>query len=262
RRTRENMPALLGLFRAADTPVTWATIGHLFLDRCSCDNGGPHPEIARLPYFEHELWRFRSGDWFDDDPCTDVGRDPEWYAPDILDAIATADPRHEIGCHSFSHVDLSDAVCPQEVDRDELRACLASAAARGIRLETLVFPGNRSGNLRALAAAGFSGYRLHAREHLSLPRRDEHGMWQVPGGVCWERPPGWPVKSWIAALRRCVDRAADTRTILHLWFHPSCERVNVEEVFPAVLEYAGSSGRSFWRPTMRDVVRWCSGQGG
>lgn len=254
RRSRVSMPALLDLFRAADTPVTWATVGHLFLDSC----GERHPEIARLPYFEHDLWRFSQGDWFDDDPCTDVHRDPEWYGPDILDAIAAADPRHEIGSHSFSHVDLSDAVCPPDVARDELAACAAAARARGVTLETLVFPGNRHGNFRALADAGYRGYRLHTRDHLRLPRRDEHGMWQIPGGLCWELPPGWTAKAWIAALKRSVDRAADNGTILHLWFHPSCEPVNVEEVFPAVLDYAGAVGKSAWRPTMREIVAWCS----
>jgi peptidoglycan/xylan/chitin deacetylase (PgdA/CDA1 family) len=257
-RTRANMPGLLDVFRAADAPVTWATVGHLFLESCAAAGGRPHPEIARLPYFEHDLWSFRSGDWFDDDPCSDARRDPAWYAPDILDAIVAADPRHEIGCHSFSHIDFSDGICPHDVARDELRACVGAARARGMELETLVFPGNRSGNLSALREAGFAGYRVHTRDHLGLPRRDEQGMWQVPGGICWERPPGWSARSWIAALRRSLDVAAATGTVLHLWFHPSCERVNVDEVFPAVLDHAASFGDTFWRPTMRDIVRWCA----
>lgn len=256
-RSRENTPPLLDLFRSHDLPVTWATVGHLFLESCERDGGRAHPELPRLRHFEHDLWTFREGDWFDDDPCTDFRRDPDWYAPDLVDAIVAADPRHEIGCHTFSHADFSDDNCPPEVARAELDATVAAAAARGIAIDTMVFPGNRSGNFDALSAAGIRGYRVHGRHHLGFPRTDALGMWQIPGGVSWEQPPGWRTRAWIDALRRVVDASAEAGALLHLWFHPSCDPVNVEEVFPAVLEHVTATGTGVWKATMRDVVEWC-----
>ncbi|MDQ3915625.1 MAG: polysaccharide deacetylase family protein [Actinomycetota bacterium] len=256
--SRENVPALLETFRRFELPVTWAVVGHLFLDSCSAPGGRPHPEAERLPYFSNDLWTFPAGDWYEHDPCSGLSSDPAWYAPDLVDDIRAADERHEIGCHTFSHVDFSDDRCPPEVARFELEATLAAARSRGVEIETMVFPGNRAGNLAALRDAGFTGYRYHDRAHLDVPRRDAFGMLRIPGGLCWEKPVGWPVRPWVSALCRAVDAAIESGTLLHLWFHPSCEPVNVEEVFPAVLDHVASAGDALWRATMRDVVRRCA----
>ena len=257
-RSRVNMPALLELFRRHDLPVTWATVGHLFLDSCDAEGGRAHPGAARPPYFSNDLWTYSEGDWYDDDPCTDVSRSPEWYGPDLVELITEADPRHEIGCHTFSHVDFSDAGCPPGVARAELSMTLDAARARGLAIETVVFPGNRAGNFTALRDAGITGYRLHGRAHLDVPRRDALGLVSIPGGLCWEKSAGWPVRSWVAALCRAVDAAVESGTLLHLWFHPSCEPVNVDEVFPAVLDHVASAGDALWHATMRDVVHRCA----
>jgi len=49
--TRRNFPELLKLFDRYNVPVTWATVGHLFLDRCHKSNGRAHPDLPRPPYF-------------------------------------------------------------------------------------------------------------------------------------------------------------------------------------------------------------------
>lgn len=56
---RRNLPVLFDLFDLFDrydVPVTWATVGHLFLESCN-GNGAAHPEVRRLPYFENEYWQ-------------------------------------------------------------------------------------------------------------------------------------------------------------------------------------------------------------
>jgi hypothetical protein len=48
------------------------------------------------------------GDWFDVDPCSDRAEAPDYYAPDVVDAIRPCPVAQEIGCHSFAHVMAGD----------------------------------------------------------------------------------------------------------------------------------------------------------
>ena len=124
-----------------------------------------------------------------------------------------------------------------EVMDSELDQCQRVANNLGVKLRSFVFPANLTGNHMSLKNHGFNSYRWHNGYELDVPGRDEVGLWQVPGGVLWEKPEGWPVDAWLKALEKCVDKALETGTVLHLWFHPSCDPVNVEKVFPALLNY-------------------------
>lgn len=252
--TRQNLPVLLELFDRFNIPVTWATVGHLFLEKCERRNETPHPEIPRLPYFRNEFWRYAEGDWFDGDPCSNYHRDPAWYAPDLLRAILSTKVKHEIACHTFSHIDCSDANCPPEVMDSELAKCQRLAAEYGITFKSFVFPGNLYGNFSSLKRYGFSAYRFYNGYELDVPRQDDLGLWQIPGGVCWEKPDGWPVDAWVKALEKCADKALETGTVLHLWFHPSCHPTNIEKIFPTLLKYITAHRNNFWLTTMSGLV--------
>lgn len=254
RQTRENFLKFLALFDQYDIPVTWATVGHLFLEKCERQSGAPHPEITRLRYFTNEFWRYAEGDWFDSDPCSNCHEEPAWYAPDLIRSILSAKVKHEIACHTFSHIDCSNDNCPPEVMNSELAECQRLAAEYGFTLKSFVFPGNLYGNFSSLKRCGFSAYRFFNGYELDVPRQDELGLWQIPGGVCSEKPEGWPVDAWIRALRRCVDRALETRTVLHLWFHPSCDPTNIERVFPTLLKYITAHRNNLWLTTMSGLV--------
>jgi len=97
------LDALLGLCEERDLPISFDAVGHLLLDSCSGSHSGPHP----------------SG-WFDADPETDKYRDPLYYAPDLIDAITSAQPDHELCTHTFSHARcdrVEDAVVDWELRR-------------------------------------------------------------------------------------------------------------------------------------------------
>jgi hypothetical protein len=136
----------------------------------------------------------------------------------------------------------------------ELDQCQRLAGNLGVRLKSFVFPGNLAGNLISLKKHGFNAYRWHNGYELDVPGRDELGLWQIPGGVCWEKAEGWPADAWIKALQRCVEKALKTRTVLHLWFHPSCDPVNVEKIFPALLNYLAPRRSDLWVTTMARLV--------
>jgi len=55
-------------------------------------------------------------------------------------------------------------------------------------------------------------------------------------------------------LQGCVEKALETRTVLHLWFHPSCDPVNVEKVFPALLNDLSGHRSDLWVTTMASLV--------
>ena len=246
-RTRRNLPRLLELFDDYEVPVTWAMVGHLCLDSCTCQNGRAHPDLPRPAYFENEFWRYSSGDWYDCDPCSDYRRAPEWYAPDIVESILKAKTKHEIACHTFSHIDCSEAHASPEAIEAELAQCQQAAQRWGIRFNSLVFPANLPGNFPVVQKLGFKAYRWHGRYQLDIPQRDEYGLWRIPGGINLRTPRGWQPAAWAEILCRCVDRAIETGALLSLWFHPSCEEKNLNEVFPRLLKHITSS--SLWITT-------------
>ncbi len=93
---RRNMGPLLDLCDRFGVPVTWCTVGHLFLDHCD----GSHPEIPRVPHLTNPLWRYDHGDWFDHDPGAADPSDPswlDWHGPDLIRAILARPTAHEIG---------------------------------------------------------------------------------------------------------------------------------------------------------------------
>jgi hypothetical protein len=132
---RENVPLLLNLLDDFTIPATWATVGHLFLDCCSPLAQGPkHPEMLRPEYFDNRNWIYNSGDWYDHDPATNELKDPAWYASTLVEKIISAKTKHEIGCHTFSHLDFTYKNCPKNIADNELEQ-------KGDPIEKFRFPG-------------------------------------------------------------------------------------------------------------------------
>jgi len=149
-RERENIPLILELCNNYNIPITWATVGHLFLDSCNRINGVAHMEIQRLPHFENDFWRYSGEDWFENDPCSDNKDAPEWYCPDLIKMILDARVKHEIGCHTFSHIDCRDEICSHEVFDSEINACKEAAKSFGIELKSFVHPAIPLATLKVL----------------------------------------------------------------------------------------------------------------
>ncbi|SRR5579884_439470 len=256
---RHNLPIILELCDQYGLPVTWATVGHLFLEHCDRADGRAHPEMPRVPYFQNEFWAYRAGDWFDSDPGATCSADPEWlcwYAPDLVTSILKRRVAHEIGCHTFSHVVFSDKHCPNEVAAAELRCCQEAARLRGIVLRSFVFPGNVPGNYGSLRDAGFVAYRIETAYELDVPRRDGLGLWQIPGGITLEKPyRSWTAAEQVRLLRTYVDAAIAHGLVCSFWFHPETDPSNVTEVFQPIFEYIASRPE-LWVTTMSDLARW------
>jgi peptidoglycan/xylan/chitin deacetylase (PgdA/CDA1 family) len=252
-RERNNIPIILNLFNKYNISITWATVGHLMLKQCSKNE---HDWMKRIPHFDNP-WDYTSGDWFDHDPHSNWIDSPYWYAPDIIDKIFNAEIKHEIGCHTFSHIDCSDKNCPSEVLNDELSACSAIARQYNIDLYSFVFPGGTFGNFKVLRSQGYKIYRTDSKYKLSYPNRDKYGLLSTTSSYAFgEKGLGYTKEYSIYKFRKYINKAISSGTIAHFWFHPSMDSFTLEYVFPEVLKYAARKRdeNKLWIGTMKEIA--------
>jgi len=256
---------LLELFVEFDISATWCILGHLFLEKCSSENGVKHPEIVRPQH------RWHPEDWFVHDHSENAEIAPNFYGRDLVEKIRDCRVAQEIGSHSFSHVIFGDDGCSPETAQSELAECLKLAREMDIEMSSFVFPRNKIGHLDLIRNAGFECYRgvepnwfekspypsrfrrmmrmldvlRAAKPPVVLPEREESGLWNIPGsamyfpmhGIRRYVPLGLRTKRSIKGL----DAAAQEKKIFHFWFHPTNMADEPQKMFAGlrkVLEHA------------------------
>ena len=232
---RKGWKTLLGLLDTYRIPATWAVVGHLFLRDCDRTHAA-HP-------IDDEWFAREREEWAD--------RPDLRFAPDLVRAIDEADVDHEIGCHSFSHVDFGGEPTTTPIARAEVVASLEAAESSSVPAEmaSVVFPHNSIGHRDVLAEWGFTCYRgvgpngkrpptsaLRTIGRATLgtpslvePTIDEFGLVNVPASihlyglsdparrVCkrlWTDPV-------VTAVCRGVDAATDGDGVFHVWLRPN-----------------------------------------
>ncbi|GAA0525072.1 Polysaccharide deacetylase [Halorubrum aquaticum] len=256
---RESWVYLLELFDEYGLPATWAVVGHLFLD--SCD--GVHSDS---PVGE---------DWYSRDPGGELAPDSVWFGRDLIDAIRDSKADHDIGSHSFSHVEFGSKRVSEEVARAELERSVEVAEEYGIDLESFVFPRNKVGHRGLLAEYGFSCYRGRSPDRwydtapirplgklatyalgassppIVDPRVDDYGLVNVPASMylftfegfvrkALETVAGDPVARQVElGLERLKE---EDRGVFHLWLHPNNvtteqDRRRLERIVSMIAEY-------------------------
>jgi hypothetical protein len=261
----EVIDRLLALFVEFDVSATWCTLGHLFLESCTAENGVKHPEIVRA----HHDWHPQ--DWFINDPCSNVREAPVFYGRDLVEKIRDCEVPQEIGSHSFSHIIFSDAGCSAEAARSELVECVRLAREMNIEMSSFVFPRNEIGHLDIVGELGFTCYRgtepnwfeneryphqmrralrlfdvlRAATPPVVLPELEDSGLWNIPGSAMYFPADGIrrhiPVKRRVKRCIRGLDAAAAEKKIFHLWFHPTNMTDEMDAMFAGlrnILEYA------------------------
>jgi peptidoglycan/xylan/chitin deacetylase (PgdA/CDA1 family) len=237
---RKAVEELLALMEKYDIRATWALVGHLFLEECHPVNGEKHPEIKRPDY------SWYSGDWFTNDPSSNLASEPNWYGSDIVQRILNCKVSQEIGCHTFSHVIVGDPGCTRESFESELRACRVQAEKHNLPLRSFIFPRNSINHLDTLADQGFIAYRgvenswysrfpgMFSRiGHLLdnfLPTApptvmpvQEGRLWNLPASYYFPPTDGvWrtmPAVLRTFKVKQGLREAAKRHQIMHLWFH-------------------------------------------
>ena len=232
-------PALLGMLSRHGMQATWATVGHLFLERAE---PGLHQRLSPPTH----SWMRRP--WLEGVPPGPEAEAPTFYGRSLVQRLLEAG--QEVGSHGFTHAIFGDEGCSAEVARSELSSSVRAAAELGVGLCSFVFPRNRIGHRELLVEHGFGCYRgldaswhsdpeafrpLARLAHLAevargkqaptvLPFRDEHGLWCIPGSASFLPIDGVrrliPVRQRVKRATRCLEAASRDRRIAHLWLHP------------------------------------------
>ncbi len=256
RLTRKNVPEIVKLCEKHNIPITWATVGHLFLESCSKENGHAHSDLKKLDHFESPFWKFDNGDWFKDDPCTDYKTDPEWYAPDLIKLITESSVNHEIGSHTFSHIDCRESVCTPDIFSSELKKCVEVANDYDIQLKSFVYPGHTFGNFNLLPEFGFTSFRTNYLNILGYPIKKSNKLWEHQSTAEFDIRHSWSIKYQIYRYKKIIDKAIKNNTNCHFWFHPSFQHQFVTDVMPAVFEYIDEMRKEIFITTMGEYTQW------
>mgnify|MGYP000011760195 CR=1 FL=1 len=263
-RARESWRYLVELFADHRIPVTWAIVGHLFLGACDGTHAD-HPAGA---------------EWFDRDPGGERAPESRWFGGDLVRAVRDSAVDHDIGSHTFSHVEFGKRETGAAVAEAELERSLAAADGYGIDLDSFVFPRNNIGHRPLLRDYGFSNYRGHAPERwydgtrirragklatfatgatgppIVDPEIDECGLVNVPASLylftfegsardAVERVARDPV---VRQVERGLERLRDrNHGVFHLWLHPNNvttgrDRRRLDRVVSTVAEYRDRYG--------------------
>ncbi|MBM4399423.1 MAG: polysaccharide deacetylase, partial [Candidatus Cloacimonetes bacterium] len=172
-----------------------------------------------------------------------------------------AKTKHEIGCHTFSHIDCSDQNCPDEVFASEITACQKAANKWGIQLKSFVHPGHTIGHIKNLAQFDFTSFRTDYKDTIGYPQLHEAGIWELKNSAQIEYRKGWSSKYQIWRLSTIVNRAIKAKAVCNLWFHPQITDDDfVTKVFEGFFEYLNNHRNEVWITTMYEYISYLNGQ--
>jgi peptidoglycan/xylan/chitin deacetylase (PgdA/CDA1 family) len=258
-RERRNVSYLVPLLEEYTIPITWATVGHLFLERCERGTDGrAHPQMPRPVMTAPPMDRW-TGDWYSHDPCTDCRSDQLWYCPDLIRLILGSNVRHELATHSFSHVSFLAGNSTPELMEQEITQCQAAMSPFGVLARSLVYPYNHMGHHSAplLAELGITSVRHRDPVvRLSYPERLSCGMYKLYESMNLRRSRRY---NYIDKVRIFLDEAVKRQAAYHLWFHPSDPTELFEHEFCEIIQEIAARRRAgqLWVTTMANLASYC-----
>ena len=231
------VPNLLGHLTRNGISASWAMVGGMM--RSSL------PDVSSLPEVHYSHFQ---RPWFDHVPVTgNESMHPEWFGASLVEMIRNAQPRQEIGFHSFSHVPFGWPGMTRERAIAEYASCVQIAREQGFPTTCFVFPRNSIAYLSHLRQAGFTCFRdtdetafrfangkLNSiaavfADFLALSPRTvapsmKEGLVSIPGSLMIRYAEGWrkyiPDSSRLRRLRKGVDQVMRKGGVFHVWFHP------------------------------------------
>jgi hypothetical protein len=244
------IPAMLNLFERFYVPVTFSTVGFLFM-RNKQELLNHIPNI--LPeYQDQNLSPY--GDYLNK-IGNDATNDPYHYGAELVDLIKQH-PQHEIGTHTFSHYYCLEPGQTLEAFHADLEMAIRVGNENGLNIQSLVFPRNQFNRdyLDVCRNLGITCYRGNETSWIYEARNGkEDNLWRRlfrlldaylplsgynihdPVECMKEQPINIPSSrflrpyssklKWLDGLRlwrikQSMTAAARQRKIYHLWWHP------------------------------------------
>jgi hypothetical protein len=253
------VPNLLDHLTRNGISASWAVVGAMM--RPSLPDVSGLPEV-NYPHFRRPWFSLVAKE-------ADESTHPEWFGASLVKMIRKAEPKQEIGFHSFSHVPFGQPGMTGERAVAEYRYCAQLAQELGIPTTCFVFPRNLVAHLADLRGAGFTCFRdvdelpvrfanntltsvgMVLADFFGLsPRMIEpslkEGIVSIPGSLLIRCAAGWrkyiPDSSRLRRLRKGLERARRSGGVFHVWFHPEnlyAEWPRLENVVARFLEELG-----------------------
>ncbi len=252
---RNNFHLILKILEEYAVPVTWATVGHLFLKSCEKGNNKlPHHSMPRPPV--NNEWE---GDWYVHDPCTNLEKNPLWYAPDLIQQIIESKVPHEIGTHSFSHIDFSPENSDDKLIVREIEECIKVMKPLGLKPKSLVFPFNKMGYsyLKVLSDLDIVAVRHRdAKVRLSYPERTSSGIYKIYESMNLRSTRYY---DYANKAKLFIEEAVKRHGVYHIWFHPSDPTQVFENEFARIIKHICNEREKevAWIATMGELAAYC-----
>ncbi|WP_123533264.1 polysaccharide deacetylase family protein [Halosimplex salinum] len=247
---RSGWQTLCRLLDERDLRATWAVVGHLLHDACD----GRH--------LDHPI----GSDWFAPERGAWADRRDVTCAPDLVERVRASGPDHDIGCHTYSHVEFGDPGTTRDTAAAELERARGVMDAFGLDPRSFVFPRNNVGHVDLLSEYGFESYRgqrpvprrslteklrtvAYGGGHppLVTPQIHDSGLVNIPASLFLYSFEGVALRAArhavgdpvVKLVERGLDAAAEEDGVLHLWLHPNNlvgepERQRIESVLRAI----------------------------
>lgn len=253
-------PSLLRLLTRNHLSASWAIVGAM-MQRSLPDVSGL-PEVF-YPHFNKP--------WFSYVPKRgSESSHPEWYGASLVKRIRSAEPKQEIGFHSFSHVPFVPPGITKTRAVAEFDLCARTAKELGMPTTSFIFPRNRVGFLQDLGQAGFTCFRDVDQLNFPFANRTarslymvfadlvglapclvepslKEGIVSIPGSLLIRCADGWrkhiPDASRLRRLRKGLELVQRRGGVFHVWFHPEnlyAEWPRLENVVAIFLEELGT----------------------
>lgn len=155
----------------------------------------------------------------------------------IMEKILRSTVKHEIGWHSFSHINFSER--GKYCANFEIKQGLELANKFGIALKSFVFPDNAMGHIDVLRENGFIIYRGQdiKREKLNqmlfsrivnmgidrlisqpVEPKQNNGIWEIPASMHFsEHFFSWTL---LPRAKMGIHKAICSDKVFHIWLHP------------------------------------------
>jgi len=187
----------------------------------------------------------------------------------ICGNLATQEPRafkqvlyssvnHDLGAHTFSHIDLSSPSCSVDTARSDILKDMEVLGRAGPPV-SFIFPWNREGHLPLLKELGFVVYRGDQKAKIANPTRRED-LWDIHSTLYLSE------KSIdrVNIIRKLIDLTIAYGGVFHIWSHPWNMHIDrdvnnfMEKVLEPIFKHAIKRQKegSLWICTMRELANY------